>query len=179
MKTLRTRLLTAFLCVISAALLVAQTQDAKETVAGATNYVRLDDNFASGGVTTPEAFATLKKLGFKTVINLRTASEPGVDLAAEEKTVNDAGLRYVGLPFAPTAPDQTAVEGFLRVVKDTSSQPVYIHCQSGQRANAFWMIKRVLVDGWTLEKALTEADSLKLTHPAVRDFAINYLKTRQ
>ncbi len=194
MKTLRLFAKTAGstgvlgVCVLATALLSAQSQEPKdtaagatnkETVAGATNYVRLDDHFASGGITTPEAFAAIKKLGFRTVVNLRTASEPGVDLAAEEKIVNDAGLRYVGLPFSTTAPDLTSVENFLRVARDVDSQPVYIHCQSGLRANAFWMIKRVVVDGWTTEKALAEADTLKMTNQRLREFVEAYLKGRQ
>jgi uncharacterized protein (TIGR01244 family) len=185
MKKQRTHQLAAMLCVVLAWSVSArpqeqatQEQPTKEPVAGAVNYVRLDPNFASGGATTADAFATLKKMGFRTVINLRMATEPGVDLPGEEKLVTETGLRYVGLPFSPGAPDVTAVEGFLRVARDAASQPVYVHCASGQRANAFWMIKRVVVDGWTIEKALAEADSLKLTHPQSRDFALNYLKNR-
>jgi uncharacterized protein (TIGR01244 family) len=178
MKTLRTWTVSACLCLLVASVVTAQAPDTKETVEGASNYVRLDANFASGGVTTAEAFVALKKLGFRTVVNLRTATEPGADLAAEEKLVSAAGLRYVGLPFAPAAPDLTAVEGFLQVAKDQASQPVYIHCQAGHRANAFWLIKRVAVDGWTTEKALAEADSLKMTNQRLRDFAIAYLKDR-
>jgi len=169
--------LTACLCALVVSFAAAQATDTTETVSGATNYARLDANFATGGDTSADAFATLKKMGFKTVINLRTASEPGVDLAAEEKTVTAAGLRYVGLPFALGTADRATVDTFLRVVKDGASQPVYIHCHSGQRANGFWLIKRVAVDGWTVEKALAEADSLKV-NPALRDFAVAYLQKR-
>lgn len=177
MKTLRIPTLTACACTLVVSFVAAQATDTRETVAGATNYARLDANFATGGDTSAEAFATLKKMGFRTVINLRTASEPGVDLAAEEKLVTATGLRYVGLPFSPSAPEASAIENFLRVVKDGASQPVYIHCHSGQRANAFWLIKRVEIDGWTVEKAVAEADSLKL-NPALRDFAVAYLQKR-
>lgn len=61
-------------------------------------------------------------------------------------------------------------------MKDPANQPVYIHCLSGLRANALWMIKRVMVDGWTVEKASAEADALKMTHPGLRDFVARYLR---
>ncbi len=148
-------------------------------VAGANSFVRLDADFASGGVTTPEAFAAIKRLGFRTVINLRTAAEPGADIVGEAKIVEDAGLRYVSLPFSSTAPDVTAIDKFLDIARDAGSKPVYVHCFTGQRANAFWMIKRVVVDGWTPEKATAEADTLKLTNQRLRDFVTAYLKDRQ
>ncbi len=178
--TKRSLALTAsFCCVVVAFVLAQAPAQPSQPVTGATNFVKLDPNFASGGVTTPAAFASIKELGFKTVINLRTSSEPGADLEAEAKTVADAGLKYFGLPFSMTAPDLTSVDKFLDLVKDPDNQPVYIHCQSGQRANAFWMIKRVLVDGWTSEKALAEADALKMTNQRLRDFAAAYLKDHE
>ena len=71
------------------------------------------------------------------------------------------------------------MDKFLDLVKEAGNQPVYIHCQSGQRANALWMIKRVVVDGWTTEKALAEADTLKMTNQLLRDFVMAYLKDHQ
>jgi uncharacterized protein (TIGR01244 family) len=167
-------LLSCLFCILAAGLLAAQSP--APVVNGVTNFCRLDPNFASGGATTPEAFATLKEQGFKTVINLRTASEPGSDIPGETAAAAKAGLKYVSLPFSTAAPDVAVVDKFLEVVKDAANQPIYIHCQAGTRANAFWMIKRVLVDGWTTEKALAEADTLKMTNQALRKFALAYVE---
>ncbi len=178
MKRLRSSTFAVLFCVLIAALVLAQAPTTTQSVAGAANFVCLDPKFASGGVTTADAFATLKQLGYRTVINLQTASEPGVDLEAEAKAVSQSGLQYFSLPFSLTAPDSTVADRFLEIVKDPANQPVYIHCRSGQRANAFWMIKRVIVDGWTVEKASAEADALKVSNKAVRDFVATYLKDR-
>jgi tyrosine-protein phosphatase SIW14 len=182
----RTSKYAALFCVLVASLVSAQAPDSRQAVAGATqavagatNFQRLDANFASGGATTPDGFAALEKLGFRTVINLRTPSEPGADLEAEAKTLSQTGLKYVSLPFSPGAPDVAAVDKFLQVVRDSANQPVYIHCLSGQRANAFWLIKRVMVDGWPTDKALAEADALKMTNQRLRDFALAYLKDHE
>jgi hypothetical protein len=108
MKTLRSSTLAALSCALSAAFVFAQAVDSKQTVAGAANFVCLDTKFVSGGATTPDAFATLKQLGYRTVINLRTASEPGADLEGEVNEVRRAGLNYFSVPLSPAAPDPTS-----------------------------------------------------------------------
>ena len=49
-----------------------------------------------------------------------------------------------------------------------------VHCASGNRAAAFWMIKRLMVDGWDADRAGTEAAALGLTNPALKTFAMDY-----
>lgn len=176
MKRPRTSTLAVLSCVLTSALVLTQAPVAKQDVAGATNFACLDEKFASGGATTTEAFATLKQLGYRTVINLRTSSEPGADIEGEAKTISQAGFKYFSLPFSLAAPDPAVVDTFLEIVKDPANQPVYIHCATGLRANAFWMIKRVMADGWTREKALAEADTLKMANQRLREFAAAYLK---
>ncbi len=169
--------LIPFFCAIAVALTLAQNGPVTDSpVAGATNFRRLDANTASAGQTTPEAFAAIKQLGFRTVINLRTSGEQGADIESEGEAVTKLGMGYVSLPFSPAAPDVAAVEKFLQTVKDPSAQPVFVHCASGQRANAFWLIKRVLQDGWTTEKALAEADGLKMDNERLRKFALAYIE---
>jgi hypothetical protein len=38
-----------------------------------------------------------------------------------------------------------------------------------------WMIKRVLQDGWTLDRAATEAEAIGLTAPQMKQFATDYI----
>jgi hypothetical protein len=49
------------------------------------------------------------------------------------------------------------------------------HCASANRASGFWAIKRVVVDGWTKEKALAEAETIGLTHESMKQWAVEYL----
>jgi len=39
-----------------------------------------------------------------------------------------------------------------------------------------WMIKRALQDGWTVERAQTEAEAIGLQNPQLKEFAANYIK---
>ncbi len=152
------------------------SQPPAESIAGISNFRPVDANFALGGATSREALATLKERGFKTVINLRLAAEPGADVEAEGDEVRKLGMTYFSLPFLPSAPDVGIVAKFLDVVKDTGNQPAYIHCAAAARASAFWLIKRVVVDGWTTDKAVAEADSLKLDNERLRKFALAYIE---
>jgi hypothetical protein len=53
-----------------------------------------------------------------------------------------------------------------------------IHCASANRVGAFWMIYRVLEQGWSEDKALAEAERIGLRSPALKQFAHDYITTR-
>jgi uncharacterized protein (TIGR01244 family) len=152
---------------------MAQVQ--KSELAGIRNFSRVDATVGCGGQTDPAAMKALKQEGFVAVINLRQASEPGADVDAGRAAAQTAGLKYLHLPFNAQAPDPKVVESFLTAVADKSNQPVYIHCGSANRVGAFWMIKRVLQDGWTLERARAEGEAIGLTSPQLVAFATDYI----
>jgi uncharacterized protein (TIGR01244 family) len=152
---------------------MAQVQ--KGELAGIRNFSRVDATVGCGGQTDPAAMKALKQEGFVAVINLRQASEPGADVDAGRAAAQTAGLKYIHLPFNAQAPDAKVVESFLAAVADKSNQPVYIHCGSANRVGAFWMIKRVLQDGWALERARAEGEAIGLTSPQLVAFATDYI----
>jgi uncharacterized protein (TIGR01244 family) len=143
---------------------------------GASNFTRVDATVACGGATEPEAFRILAAEGFRSVINLRLPSEPGV--AEEAAVVEGAGLRYIHLPLDGKAPDPEVAEQFLEVIADPTLAPVYIHCASANRVGAMWAIKRVVHDGWTRERALEEAATIGLTSPTLVEYVHRVLDAR-
>ena len=54
-----------------------------------------------------------------------------------------------------------------------------IHCASGNRAAAMWMIKRVLVDKWDNDRALEEAGQLGSMSPVMKAFALEYIEAHK
>jgi uncharacterized protein (TIGR01244 family) len=146
---------------------------------GITNFSRVDDNVGCGGATAPSAMAELKKQGFVSVINLRLASEEGADIDASRAAARAAGLEYIHLPFDSAKPDPQVVEKFLAAVKVDGNQPVYIHCKSANRVGVLWMIKRVLQDGWEIDKARDEATAIGLSGPQANLLAVNYIMAHQ
>ena len=158
---------------------VASAQVTKESVPGITNFSKVGTTIACAGATTPEAVAEVKKLGYGSIINLRMASEAGANVEGEAAAAKAAGITYVHLPFNTASPDPAVVESFLKAVTDPANQPVFLHCASANRAAAFWMIKRMNVDGWDADRAGGEAAALGLTNPALKTFALDYAKAHQ
>src|SRR5688500_13239722 len=152
---------------------VAQVQ--KKEVAGIRNYSRVDATVGCGGAVDPAAMAALKTAGFVSVINLRLANEPGADVDAGRAAAQTAGLKYIHLPFNAAMPDSKTVDSFLTAVSDRSNQPVFIHCGSANRVGGMWMIKRVLQDKWTVERAQVEAEAIGLNNPQLKAFATDYI----
>lgn len=142
---------------------------------GIRNFSRVDATVACGGSVEPAALAGLRKDGFVSVVNLRQANEPGADVEAAQAAAKAAGLKYIHLPFNAASPDEKIVESFLSAVADRSNQPVFIHCGSANRVGSVWMIKRVLQDGWTVERARAEAEAIGLSSPDLLAFATSYI----
>src|SRR5687768_2145464 len=84
---------------------LAHAQVTKPTVAGVTNFAKLDSTIACGGATTPEGVRELKRLGYASIINLRQATETGAEVEAEAAAAKDAGVRYVHLPMNGQSPE--------------------------------------------------------------------------
>lgn len=165
-------------CVAAGAAMVAP-QVVRENVAGITNFARLETTIACAGATSPESLAAVRKMGFASVINLRQASEAGANIDAEMAAAKSAGLRYVHLPLNSASPDPAVVDQFLTTIADQANQPAFVHCASGNRAAAVWMIKRVIVDRWDVDKAGEEAAALGLTSSALKTFALSYIESRR
>ncbi|MEK6322589.1 MAG: protein tyrosine phosphatase family protein [Acidobacteriota bacterium] len=138
----------------------------------------VDERVATGGQPTDAAFAKLAANGYRAVLNLRTASE-GIDLKHEQEAVEKAGMRYVNVPIVSSAPKPEQVGEFIKAVKDKDNQPMLIHCGSANRVGAFWMIYRVVDQGWPEDKALEEATKIGLTSPVLKKFAHDYIVAHQ
>ena len=151
----------------------------KAEIAGIYNYSRIDGKAGFGGATEPSAMKALKNDGYGTVINLRLATEDGVDIAAERMAASQVGLNYVHLPFDSSNPDPDFLDRFLAEVDAESNQPVYIHCGSATRVAALWMTKRVIDDGVPSEIAEKEARAIAGKPDAAVAFAEKYIESQK
>jgi len=150
------------------------SQVTKPAVSGVTNFAKLDTTIACGGATTPQGVAELKKMGYASIINLRESSEQGADVDAETAAAKEAGIRFIHIPMNRTTPDPAVADRFLQAIGDPANNPAFVHCGSGNRAAAMWMIKRMVVDGWDADRAGTEAAALGLTNENLKKFAVDY-----
>jgi uncharacterized protein (TIGR01244 family) len=163
-------LAAVWLCAVPA----GAQQVTKENIPGITNLARLETTVACAGATKAEAVPEIKKMGFASIINLRAASEPGADVEAEAAAAKAAGLRFYHIPFLTQSPAPAAADQFLAAITTRGSEPAFIHCAGGNRAAAMWLIKRLVVDQWDMDRASKEATALGLTSPALKQFAADY-----
>src|SRR5207237_4785757 len=141
----------------------AQVSIKKSDVPGITNLVQVETTVACAGAVTPEAVASIKRMGFASIINLRLATEPGASIEEEAAAAKAAGITFVHLPFNGSSPDPAVADQFLKLITESRNQPAFIHCASGNRAAAMWLIKRVLIDKWDVYRAAEEALALGLS----------------
>lgn len=139
------------------------------------NFVRVNKDFCTGGQPRLEHLQALKNDGVKAIINLRT---PGEHRAAEEEAkAKELGLRYFNIPVVFADPKEEQVTEFLKTTDDPANRPVFIHCTAAIRVGAFWLIRRVLRDGWTFADAEKDAEKIGLREsPHLNEFARRYIE---
>ena len=171
------RALTAVVLAVFAA--GADAQVTKQERAGIVNFSKVDAVVACGGATETSALEGLAKDGFKAVINLRQASENNVNIEQNSARAKELGLKYIHIPFNTQQLDPAVIDKFLAAIADKSNQPAYVHCGSSSRVGSFWLAKRVIQDGWTVEKATEEAKAIGLRGEPLEKFALNYIATHK
>jgi protein tyrosine/serine phosphatase len=124
-----------------------------QTNAAIENFGKVNEHYYRGGQPRAAGFAELKRLGVKTVIDLRKDSIP-----EEPEQVRALGMRYFNIPMKasrPATPEQT--DYFLKLVNDPDNWPVYVHCKGGRhRTGALTAVYRITHDGWTADQAYDE-----------------------
>jgi tyrosine-protein phosphatase SIW14 len=117
------------------------------------NFGRVNDHYYRGSQPSQEEFAQLKRLGIKTVIDLRKDSVPEAP-----DWVKGLGMQYFNIPLKASVPateEQTAY--FLSLVNNPANWPVYIHCKGGRhRTGALTAVYRITQQGWTADQAYQE-----------------------
>jgi uncharacterized protein (TIGR01244 family) len=157
------------------AILFALPIAAQQEVPPIRNFLRVNDQFCTGGQPRLEHLQQLKDEGVKAIINLRPPAEHRA--AEEEAKAKELGLRYFNIPVVFGEPKDEQATEFLKLTDEPANRPAFIHCASAIRVGAFWMIRRVLRDGWSLDKAEEEAKKIGLTeNPHLNEFARSYIE---
>ncbi len=138
------------------------------------NFLRVNEQICTGGQPSLEDLARLKAEGIRAVINLRRPSEFNAE--EEAAKAKELGLRYFHIPVNTAEPKDEQADEFLKVASDPQNRPAFIHCASANRVGAFWMIRRVLVDGWKMEDAEAEARKIGMHSQSLIDFTRSYIE---
>lgn len=159
-------------------LLTIASVPAQQAVPPIRNFIRMNEQFCTGAQPRLEHLEQLKAEGVKAIINLRPPSEHRA--AEEEAKAKELGLRYFNIPFVFGEPKEEQATEFLKITDDPKNRPAFIHCAAGIRVGAFWMIRRVLRDGWKIAAAEEEAKKIGLREsPHLTEFARKYIETHR
>ena len=114
------------------------------------NLHRVSDDLYRGAQPTAAGMAELKRMGVKTVFNLRT-------LHSDRDEIGDTGLAYEHVRFNPLNPEDDEVVLFLQTMLNPDRVPVFVHCMQGvDRTGTMCAVYRIAVQGWSKEEAIEE-----------------------
>ncbi len=117
---------------------------------GLPNLHKVSDDLYRGAQPTAEGMRELKKMGVKTVVNLRTGR-------SDRDALGDIPLAYEEIPMRAWHAEVEEAVRFLKLVSDNAKTPVFVHCQHGaDRTGTMCAIYRITVQGWTKDEAIRE-----------------------
>jgi protein tyrosine/serine phosphatase len=117
---------------------------------GVDNFAKVSAFLYRGAQPTAEGFAQIRKLGVRTVVNLRSVH-------SDRDELKGLGLRYVHIACQAWHPEDEDVVRFLKVLSDPANHPVFVHCQEGaDRTGCMVAAWRMFHDAWGLEAAVEE-----------------------
>ncbi|HYG78170.1 MAG TPA: dual specificity protein phosphatase family protein [Planctomycetota bacterium] len=122
----------------------------RKDVPGVGNFAKISDCLYRGEQPTAEGFAQLKKMGVKTIVNLRS-------FHSDRSKLKGYGLQYVHIYCKAWHPEDEDVLAFLKVMQDPANHPVFVHCQHGaDRTGMMVAAYRILEQNWPVEDAAKE-----------------------
>lgn len=174
-KAIQSSLLTLIAVISFAMIGTAQTSPSSFPGISIKNFGQMTDTLYRGGQPSQSDYKALADMGIKTVIDLRNDYESYARSAAEA-----AGLKYYNIPMnGVSAPSDSDVAQFLKIVNDPASGKVYFHCKAGiHRAGTMGAVYRINHDGWDFDKAFAEMKNYQfsagLFHGGLQSFVKKY-----
>lgn len=121
---------------------------------GLSNLGRVAPGIFRGAQPEKKGYETLKGMGIRTVINLRTSM-------SERKGVEAAGMRSVEIPIEMSRNGlKEKVDRVVALMADPANRPLFVHCRQGRdRTGIVIAAYRMKQEGWTLAEAEAEMQS--------------------
>jgi protein tyrosine phosphatase (PTP) superfamily phosphohydrolase (DUF442 family) len=119
-------------------------------LAGVPNLCRVSDALYRGDQPSSLGMEHLKKLGIKTILNLRS-------FHSDRDEIGETGLAYEHIYMKAWHPEEEDMVRFLKIVTDPKRAPVLVHCQHGaDRTGTMIAVYRIAVQGWSKDEAVRE-----------------------
>jgi protein tyrosine phosphatase (PTP) superfamily phosphohydrolase (DUF442 family) len=120
------------------------------TLEGVPNLHKVSDTLYRSAQPTAVGMESLKRLGIKTVVNLRS-------FHSDQTLLGNTGLALEAIPMNTWDISPKEAAQFLRIATDPKRAPVLVHCQHGaDRTGTMCATYRIAVQGWTKKDAIRE-----------------------
>jgi protein tyrosine/serine phosphatase len=117
---------------------------------GVDNLYKINDNLYRSAQPTNQGMKNLKKLGIKTIMNLR-AFHSGTD------KIRGTGLLDEELSVKTWHIEDEDIIRVLRIIQKKENGPFLIHCQHGaDRTGVMSAMYRIVEQGWSKDEAIRE-----------------------
>jgi len=117
-----------------------------------TNYIKVNDEFVTGGQPTEEQLKAAAGEGFTSVINLGTLN-PRYALKDEAGLAASLGLTYYHIPVAWEDPKESDFWAFEAAMRQRPPGKTLLHCAANFRATAFYGLYALKNLGWSEAEA--------------------------
>lgn len=143
------------------------------------NFHKVDNNYYRGSQPDNYDIVLLKKLGIKTIINLRN-EKPDV-LSSEKIASLNNNINYVNISMrADKPPTEEQIRQFFTVINNSNNLPVYVHCLQGKdRTGVMTGLYRLKKYGWAYSKIYAEMKKHgyhSILFPRQKRFLARYIK---
>jgi tyrosine-protein phosphatase SIW14 len=131
------------------------------------NFHQVNSRLYRGAQPRAGGLQKLKRIGIKTIVNLRGKDE---HTGAESQEARSLGLRYYNISLPEfSSPKDTEVQQVLDIINTAENQPVFVHCRHGEdRTGTIIACYRISQDGWTAAEAKKEAEQRGMSWTQVR-----------
>ena len=140
--------------------------------------IKINEQITVGPQPSEQELAELKRMGFKSIVNVRAEGEKDQPLSpqVEGDQARAMGLHYVHIAV-PMGNFQAAQVDQFRVAMAKLPQPVFSHCLGGKRAGVLAMMHEAVEEGLSGEEAITRANEkgLNIDKPELAQFMTRYV----
>ena len=143
---------------------------------GIANFGKVNEGLYRGAQPDEPAIKNLKRLGIKTIINLRMTNEAS---KAEQPMARTNGISYTNVPIHGVGrPADEQVRKVLALIEALPG-PVFVHCEHGcDRTGTIIACYRIKHDRWSPDTALREAARYGMSwlERGMRSYVLDFAK---
>jgi protein tyrosine/serine phosphatase len=134
------------------------------------NMYKVTDNFYRSAQPSAAGMSELKKMGIKTIINLRRHH-------TDKDELSGIDIESIHIPINTWHMKDKYVIEFLKIATDPTKQPILLHCKHGSdRTGTMCAMYRIVIQNWNKDDAIKEMQKGGFGYHKIWKNLIKYIK---